>query len=147
MKNEPNKAMQPTPVAVTSRADARAAPSTSVADLGRSAAPHHTHYAHHSVSLNSRSSSVDRSLRAHSAPSHGTPCMRVVGAASRRRADISLFGVSLRLEWEAQGDECQDCGDDEGRLDFSASERGQPASHDSVVGRWSHAALHLDSVR
>jgi hypothetical protein len=36
-KNEPNKAMQPTPVDVTPRADARAAPSTSVADLGRSA--------------------------------------------------------------------------------------------------------------
>jgi hypothetical protein len=37
MKTEPNKAMQPTPVAVTPRADAQAAPSTSVADLGRSA--------------------------------------------------------------------------------------------------------------
>jgi hypothetical protein len=33
LKAEPNKAMQPTPVAVTPRADARAAPATSVADL------------------------------------------------------------------------------------------------------------------
>jgi hypothetical protein len=33
MKTEPNKAMQPTPVAVTPCAVARAAPSTSVADL------------------------------------------------------------------------------------------------------------------
>lgn len=32
-KKEPNKAMQPTPVDVTDRADARSAPSTSVADL------------------------------------------------------------------------------------------------------------------
>lgn len=33
VENEPNKAMQPTPVDVTDRADARSAPSTSVADL------------------------------------------------------------------------------------------------------------------
>jgi hypothetical protein len=35
-KNSPNKAMQPTPVADTTRAYARVAPATYVADLGRS---------------------------------------------------------------------------------------------------------------
>lgn len=35
MKKEPNKAMQPIPVAVTPRAIARVAPSTFMADLGR----------------------------------------------------------------------------------------------------------------
>ena len=35
MKNEPNKAMQPTPMLVTDRAYARSAPSIGAADLGR----------------------------------------------------------------------------------------------------------------
>ena len=33
MKNEPNKAMQPTPMLVTDRANARSAPSIGAADL------------------------------------------------------------------------------------------------------------------
>ena len=35
MKNEPNNAVEPTPVAVTPPANAGAAPSTSAAHLGR----------------------------------------------------------------------------------------------------------------
>lgn len=35
MKNEPNKVIQPIPVAVKSRAFARAAPTTFMAELGR----------------------------------------------------------------------------------------------------------------
>jgi hypothetical protein len=33
MKNEPNQALEPTPIAVTPRADARVAPATGVAHL------------------------------------------------------------------------------------------------------------------